>query len=88
MRGARYFLVAAIALGACGDEPGPEPAIVEEQLAQEVQEQTGTKGVRVDCPDDLEEGDLCEIQASGGVRAQVRITRLEDGDVDGEVVQP
>ena len=88
MRGARYLLVAAIALGACGDEPGPEPEIVEEQLAQEVQDETGTQGVRVDCPDDPEEGDLCDVQASGGVRAKVRITRLEGTVVDGEVVQP
>ena len=90
MRGARYFLVAAIALGACGDEPasGPESDAVEEQLAQEVQDETGTKGVAVDCPDDPNEGDLCDARAAGGVRAKVRITRLEGPVVEGTVVQP
>jgi hypothetical protein len=90
MRGARYLLVAAIALGACGDEsaPKPEPDVVEEQLAQEVEDETGTKGVVIDCPDDPEEGDLCDVGAAGGVRAKVRITRLEGAVVDGTVVQP
>ena len=90
MRRARYFsVIAAIALIGCGDEPAPEPDNLEAQLADEVQEETGTPGViLVDCPEDPEVGDRCDVLAGAGLKAKVRITRLEDAEVDGEVVQP
>jgi hypothetical protein len=88
MRQARYLLVACLALPACGDEPAPEPDNLEAQLAEEIQKETGTKLVLIDCPDDPEEGDLCDLTAGGGLQAKVRITRIEDAEVDGEVVQP
>jgi hypothetical protein len=45
--------------------------------------------VTVDCPDDIDEGDLCRVSAPGGLTAEIRVTRLGDpGETDGEVVQP
>ena len=88
MRRARYLLVIVLALAGCGSESDPEPDNLEEQLASEIQEETGTQRVAVRCPDDPEEGDLCDLTASGGLKAKVRITRIDDADVDGEVVQP
>ena len=82
------MIVIAISLGACGDDATPDTGEVESDLARIVQEQTGTRDVRITCPDDLGEGDLCRVSAQGGVRAQVRVTQLDDGDVDGEIVQP
>jgi hypothetical protein len=88
---ARYLVVAvgAVALVGCGDdEAAPDTAQVEGDLARIVQEQTGTRDVRVSCPGDVGEGDLCDVSAPGGLQAQVKVTRLEDGGVEGEVVQP
>jgi hypothetical protein len=88
MRRARYLLVIAVALAGCGDEAESGPDDVEEQLVSEIQAETGTESVTIECPDDPQEGDLCDLTAPGGLRAKVRITRLDDGAVDGEVVQP
>ena len=88
---ARYFFVIAVvaALAGCGDDSTEDPVdVVKRELARDVQEQTGTQDVQVLCDEDVGEGDLCEIRAAGGLRAQVRITRLEGSEVDGEVVQP
>ena len=52
-----------------------------------MQEQTGTQDVRVACPDDISEGDLCDVTASGGLKATIRITEIDDG-AKGEIVQP
>ena len=85
---ARYLLVIGVALAGCGGEPESAPDDLEEQLASEIQQETGTQGVTVSCPDDPEENDFCDLTASGGLKAQVRITRIDDAEVDGEVVQP
>jgi hypothetical protein len=87
---ARYLLVTAAlaALLGCGDDQKQDIDQVQKGLASDVQEQTGTQGVRVLCPDDVSEGDLCDVTAEGGVKAQVRVVRLEGDDVEGEVVQP
>jgi hypothetical protein len=91
MARARYLLVTAAlaALAGCGNDD-EEPAIdqVARELAHDVQEQTGTKDVVVTCSGHVSEGDLCDVTAAGGLKAKVRIVRLEDGDVQGEVVQP
>ena len=76
-------------VGCGGDDDQPDVAAVERDLARGVEEQTGTRDVTVDCPDDVAESDVCAVSAAGGVRAQVRVTRLtDDGDVEGELVQP
>jgi hypothetical protein len=86
---ARYLAVIAIALGGCDDESEPAPPTIEGDLVRIVQEKTGTAGVvLVDCPDDVAEGDLCDVTAPGGVKAKIRVTHLDDDDVDGELVQP
>ena len=85
---ARYWVVVAIALGACGDDGGIDLDAVTSQLESDVQRQTGTENVRVACDDDVSEGDLCDVTAAGGLKAQVRIIRLEGDDVEGEIVQP
>ena len=84
---ARYLVVIAVALAGCGDGAGA-PEDLEDQLATEIQQKTGTKGVAVTCPDEPEEGDLCDLTASGGLTAKVRITRIDGSEADGEVVQP
>ena len=77
-----------LALAGCGAEDTLDTDEIVQALARDVQEQTGTQDVRVVCGEGVGEGDLCDITAAGGVRAKVKITRLEDGDVQGEVVQP
>jgi hypothetical protein len=86
---ARYLLVAiALAFAACGDDNNePDVATVERDLAAGVEQDTGTRDVNVDCPEDVGEGDVCQVTAAGGVKAQVRVTRLDD-TAEGEVVQP
>ena len=86
---ARYFFVAiALAFSGCGDDKSdPDVGTVEQQLAAGVEMDTGTNDVTVDCPDDVEEGDVCQVSAAGGVKAQVRVTKLDD-EAEGEVVQP
>jgi len=85
---ARYFVIAAaLALSACGDEPKPDVGKITDDLARDVQEQTGTQDVRVACPDDVSEGDLCDVTAAGGLTAKIRVTQIDDG-AKGEIVQP
>jgi hypothetical protein len=87
---ARYLVVTAALLvfAGCGDDPAPDAAEIARELAGEVEEQTGTKDVLVICKGGVGEGDLCDVRAAGGLKAKIRITRLEDGDVEGELVQP
>ena len=85
---ARYFFVAvALAFSACGDDSGPDVATVERDLAAGVEQDTGTSDVTVECPDDVGEGDTCQVTAAGGVKAQVKVTKLDD-QAEGELVQP
>jgi hypothetical protein len=86
----RYLVIvgAALALAACGEDDGSDLTEVTKALERDVQEQTGTGDVRVVCPEEVSEGDVCEVRAPGGLQAQVRITRLDGDDVDGEIVQP
>jgi hypothetical protein len=67
---------------------GPDVAAVERELARDVEVQTGTERVSVECADDVGEGDVCAVSAAGGVKAEVRVTRLDGDEADGEVVQP
>jgi hypothetical protein len=81
---------ACLALAACGDDSdsSPDSEKVESGLAGDVEEATGTRDVTVACPDDVAEGDVCDVTAAGGIRAQVKVTRLEGDEVEGEVVPP
>ena len=91
MARALHFLVAALAVGACGDDDRDDVDVsaVERGLARVVEQQTATRDVSVDCPDDVDEGDLCGVSAPGGLSAEIRVTRLGDpGEIEGEVVQP
>ena len=56
MARALHLLVAALAIGACGDDGSGEvdAAAVERDLARVVEQQTATRGVSVDCPDDVQ----------------------------------
>ena len=86
---ARYLVViAALALAGCGEDGATDVDDVTQQLVRDVERQTGTQDVLVECDDDVSEGDLCDVTAAGGLKAQVKITKLDDGDVEGEVVQP
>ena len=88
---ARYLvvtgLVAAFA-GCGGDDDAPDVQEVERDLGRMVQEQTGTRDPAVSCPEDVEEGDACEVTAAGGVQAKVKVTRIDEGRVEGEVLPP
>ena len=74
--------------GKCGDDGATDVDDVTQQLVRDVERQTGTQDVQVECDDDVSEGDLCDVTAAGGLKAQVKITKLDDGDVEGEIVQP
>jgi hypothetical protein len=92
---ARYFPVvmgAVFVLAACGDEM-LDVDKVESEVAPEIERQTGTRDVAVDCPDDveIEEGATfeCGVSAAGGVEAKVEVTQSDDeGNVVWELVQP
>ena len=89
MRLAVVAAAACLALAACGgDGDGPDVDEVESDLAPYVAEVTGTRDVSVNCPEDVGEGDVCDITAPGGVRAQIRITGIDEEEVTGELVQP
>ena len=92
---ARYYLVAVaavLALAACG-ESTLDANQIEEEITPQVEEQTGTRDVAIDCPDDVEaeEGGKfeCDLSAQGGIEAKVEVTQDDDeGNVRWRVVQP
>ena len=91
---ARYFAVtaAALALGACG-ETVIDSGEIETQIAGDIEQETGTRDVEVDCPDDIEakKGDTfeCEATAPGGIKQTVEATQVDDdGGVDWKLVRP
>ena len=85
----RYLIViaAAVAVLGCGDDSSVDVGGIERDLAAGVEEDTGTRDVTVDCPEDVDEGDVCQLSAPGGLKAEVRVTRL-DGEAEGTVEQP
>ena len=95
MRRPRYLLVAAaaaLALPACG-ESMLDVDEVESEITPQVEEQTGTRDVAVECPDDIEAeegGEFeCDLSAEGGIEAKVEVTQEDDdGNVRWRVVRP
>ena len=95
MRCPRYFLVvlaAAALLGGCGEDT-LDTSQIEEEITPAIEEQTGTREVGVDCPDDIEAEEgadfECDLTAQGGVEAKVKVTQEDDeGNVRWEVVRP
>ncbi len=91
----RYLLVAvaaALALAACG-ESTLDADQIEEEITPQVEEQTGTRDVAIDCPDDVEaeEGGVfeCDLTAEGGIEAKVEVTQEDDeGNVRWRVLRP
>lgn len=91
----RYFLVAVAAaalLGGCGEET-LDTGQIEEEITPAIEEQTGTREVAVECPDDIEAeqgADFeCDLTAQGGIEAKVKVTQEDDeGNVHWEVVRP
>ena len=85
MRRARYLVVIGVVLAGCG-ETTIDADKLEGEIAQGVEEQTGTRNVSVDCPDDVkaEKGGTfeCEVTAPGGVKANAPVTQTDD---DGNV---
>jgi hypothetical protein len=94
MRRARYLIAAAAlaGLGACG-ETKVDVDRLEREVAADIEEQTGTRGVEVDCPDEVEQrkgNDFeCQATAPGGIRQPVEMTQPgDDGDVDWKLERP
>lgn len=85
----RYLVAVAatVAVIGCGDDSAEDVGGIERDLAAGAEEDTGTRDVTVDCPEDVEEGDVCQLTAPGGLKAEVRVTRL-DGEAEGTVEQP
>lgn len=94
MRLSRFLLVivAAVALSACG-ESTLDTGNIEDEIAPQLAQDTGTKDVGVSCPDDIEakkgEEFECDVTAPGGVEAKVTVTQEDDdGNVTWELVKP
>jgi hypothetical protein len=95
MGGARYFLVAvsaSLAFVGCG-ESTLDVDEIEGEITPQVEEQTGTGDVTVDCPDDVEAeegGEFeCDLTAEGGIEAKVEVTQEDDeGNVRWRLVRP
>ena len=94
---ARYLIVvvaAPLALAACGGSDALDIGKVESEVAPEIEDQTGTRDVTVDCPDEeieIEEGAVfeCDVSAQGGIEAKLKVTQEDgEGNVRWEVVQP
>jgi hypothetical protein len=90
---ARYLVVIpALAFAACGSDT-LDAAEVESEIVPMVEDQTGTRGVAIACPDDVEaeEGAVfeCDVTAEGGIEAKLRVTQEDDeGNVRWEIVRP
>ena len=94
MRLTRYFavIVTGLALSACG-EATLDTGNIENEIAPQVEDQTGTKDVEISCPDDVEakKGDEfeCDATAPGGLEAKIKVVQEnDDGDVNWELVEP
>lgn len=86
------MIAVALSLAACG-EATLDTGNIEDEIAPQVADQTGTKDVELSCPDDVEakKGDEfeCDVTAAGGVEAKVKVVQENDeGDVNWELVQP
>ena len=82
--------VCALAAAGCGGGGGLDVDKAEREIGDKVEQQTATKDVTIDCPDDIEEkkGDVfeCDLSAKGGVKATVKVTQVDDeGNVRWEV---
>ena len=97
MGGVRYLVVAAavvLAFAACGDDETLDVGRIEREVMPEIERQTGTQDVVVDCPDEdveIEEGAAfeCDVSAEGGIEAKVKVTQEDDeGNVRWEIVRP
>ncbi len=92
---ARYFVVAvaaSVALAGCG-ESTLDADEIEDEITPQVEEQTATRDVAIDCPDDVEAeegGEFdCDLTAEGGIEAKVAVTQTDDeGNVTWRVVRP
>jgi hypothetical protein len=94
MRLSRYFpvVLASLALSACG-ESMLDTGNIEDEIAPQLAQDTGTKDVEISCPDDVEakkgEDFECDVTAPGGVESKVTVTQEDDdGNVSWELVQP
>ena len=91
---ARYLVViAALALAGCGGEDTLDGGDIESEVVPQIEDQTGTRDVAVECPDDVEaeEGAVfeCDITAEGGIKAKLKVTQEDDeGNVRWEIVRP
>ena len=68
-------------LAACGSKT-IDTGKAESEISKGVAQQTGAKGVKVDCPDDVDakKGDTfdCNLTASGGQKAKIKVTQQDD----------
>lgn len=84
------LMVGAFAAAGCGGGGGLDVGKAERTIADEVEKQTATQEVKIDCPDDVDQkkGDVfeCDLSARGGVKATVKVTQVDDdGNVRWEV---
>ena len=90
---ARYLVVIpALALAGCGSDT-LDAGEVESEIVPMVEDQTGTRDVEIECPDDVEaeEGAVfeCDVTAEGGIEAKLKVTQEDDdGNVRWEIVRP
>ena len=78
-----FALLAAAALpvAGCGTKT-IDTGKAESEIGKGVAQQTGAKGVKVDCPDDVDakKGDTfdCDLSAAGGQKAKIKVTQQDD----------
>ncbi len=91
---ARYLVViAALMLAGCGGEDTLDAGDIESEVVPQIEDQTGTRDVAIECPEDVEaeEGAVfeCDITAEGGIKAKLKVTQEDDeGNVRWEIVRP
>ena len=82
----------AATVAACGGGDGTIDAPKRErEIAADIERRTATKDVTVTCPDHVEEekGGVfhCDLTATGGLKAKVKVTQMDDdGKIRWEVV--